>query len=101
MARQKGLSKTDALQQVLDKLGLQAKPSQVRNFVKKQFGLEISLSHVSNIRSGLTRRVPAASRNGQARGENGISLEDILAVKSLVQRIGAENLHALVNLVST
>jgi hypothetical protein len=51
----KTISKTKAVKQALAKLGQKAKPAAISEFAKTEFGLEISIGHVSNIKSTLKK----------------------------------------------
>jgi hypothetical protein len=113
-----GISKTDAVKDALAKLGKKAKPGAISEYVKSEYGLEISLSHVSNIKSTLKRSPkkrrgrPALNGQHEARSEEaalpprnakkvaGIDLDDVQAAKALTRRLGASTLHTLVDLLA-
>ncbi len=112
-----GLTKMDAVRQALIKLGRDAGPTKIRDYVKAQFGIEMSVDHVSNCKSEIQRRAgkkqqasvakasPAkamASPGGNATSKNAteISVHDVLAVKDLVGRVGAGHLKTLIDAFS-
>ncbi len=109
-ARKESVSKTDAVKQALAKLGKKAKPAAIHDFVASEFGLEIGLGHISNIKSTLkkTRKRTAKPEpvaavthaNGKPARETGVSLADIEATKQLAERVGVKQLHALIDLVA-
>ncbi len=120
------VSKTDAVKQALTKLGNRAKPKAIQAYVKDTFGLEMSASYVSNIKSTLGKkkgkgkrgrpkkaapmngkptvaevrepRVKPAARKGMGLAD--IALDDIQTVKDLAKRLGIKSLKALVDLVA-
>ena len=51
-----GVTKMEAVRRALAKLGLDAKRGAIQTFVKEQFGVEMSLDHVSNYKSELTKK---------------------------------------------
>src|SRR5579884_2175963 len=52
-AAAEGMSKTDAVRQALSKLGKKATPTAIHDHVLNEFGIEIGLGHISNIKSTL------------------------------------------------
>ena len=112
MGRKKngGMTKQDAVRQALSELGKDAMPTQIKGFVKERFGLEMTTDHISTAKSDIRRRaggkgksvaqkppqvqLPAPAKGG---GKSGIPLEDILYVKDLVGRLGAEPLRTLID----
>ncbi len=114
------VTKTAAVKDALANLGRSAMPSAIQEYVANKFGLEMSLNHISNIKSGEKPKrkrgrprkekpaaaaapaAPAASvavKSGNGK-MGGIHLEDIEAAKHLVQKVGSSNLHALIDLVA-
>src|SRR5687767_14115062 len=112
MARGKkngGVGKLDAVRQVLERLGKDTQPAQIREEVKKQFGLDLSRSLVNNYKHhvlhgtkvsgqhkpGPRKVVVAANGNGR-----GISRADIQTVKELTERLGADTLQGLIRMLA-
>lgn len=112
-----GISKSDAVRKAVAEGW--TKPAEGAMFVKTMYGIEISPSHFSNIKStlrlGKKRRgrppggknrvkaeaqpVPAPSTRA-ARTSGGIEIEAIAQVKELVNRVGAETVKKLVTMLS-
>jgi hypothetical protein len=120
----KKVTKLDAVERAMQALGGDAKRDELRAFIKHTFGYEMSLDHISNAKGDLAKRAKrakakkaAASRVAalkpvaeaaivqhatQAPSSNGkgrpasISVEDVLALRTLVDRVGAENLRKLI-----
>jgi (p)ppGpp synthase/HD superfamily hydrolase len=110
-----GITKTEAVKQALAKLGQDAKPSAVIEHVKKAHGLDVSAQTVSNLkalqakkpavmakRRGRPPKTPASTpaRTVSIRSTAGVSLEDIRAVKELADRIGAEKVAQLAEVLA-
>jgi hypothetical protein len=106
-----GLTKMEAVRRALSELGKDAKPLQIQAWVKEKHGIEMSADHVSVCKGTILRkargkRKAAAvrpreqARPAPAAQRNGISLDDIEAVKGLVGRVGADNLKQLVDVLA-
>jgi hypothetical protein len=104
-----GLTKKDAVRTALSQLGKSAKPLKIQEFVKAQFGYEMSTEHISNCKGEILRKksgakkpaapAPRAAPSGK-QPQGAINLADIRAVKGLVGRVGAGQLKALINLLA-
>jgi hypothetical protein len=109
-----GMSKLEAVAQALATLGRDAKPLAIQAFVKQRLGIDISTDVVSVYKKELARRAARAKAVGKAEvvptppvssipamagtsTSGGIPLDDILTVKALVARHGADSLCTLVN----
>jgi len=99
-----GISKFEAVRRALKELGSDAKPLEIKDYIKKQFGIEMDSQNVSNYKSTLkakSRRGPkhrAGSTPVTAQG--GFSLEDIQAVKEVADRIGPDKVRQLAEVLS-
>ena len=116
-----GMTKADAARQAFGELGKKAKPLQVQALLREKFNIEMSTKAISNYKTALKNKgkkkqaaathaarpgaaqqpqahaVPAPGGRGKAAG--GIDLKDILAVKELVRRIGADQLKSLIDIL--
>jgi hypothetical protein len=110
-----GLTKIEAVKRALSKLGRDASRPDIQKFVKGNYGLQITLDHISTCKGELRKRKgpaktavaqqPAAAKpepKKQASGPkaNGISLDDIETVKDLVERVGAGSLRKLIDVMA-
>jgi hypothetical protein len=114
-----GITKKEAVRQALSKLGKDASRSDIQKFVQNNYGLQMTLDHISNCKGELSKekghaksaltKQPAASKpepkkpaSSPARksDSHGISLEDIETVKDLVERVGAESLRHLIDVLA-
>lgn len=117
MARQKskgGMTKAEAVRQTLAKLGNDVKPNDIVNHVKTAFGLDMSYDMASTYKSAALKKaggkrrgrkpgrkpaVDAAPTNGRRAGGS-ISLADIQAVKELADRLGADKVRQLAEVLA-
>jgi hypothetical protein len=111
------ISKIDAVRKAMEELGKKAMPGEIQEYVKEKFGLEMSMSHVSNCKSALRkkkRRKAAAAGEAESApapaaapvkaasapaGDESVSMGDIAAVKELVGRVGEDKLKSLIGLL--
>ncbi len=116
--RKKG-KKVNKMQRVRDaiaELGTDAQPKDIQGFLKRRFNLEMNTKFISTYKGSILReaakkgggvRQPAATAPAPAKASpkvgvtNGtISVEDIRAVKTLVDRIGAGAVKELAAVLS-
>ncbi len=124
-ANKGGMTKMEAVSWALDELGMDAKPSQIQQYVRDTFGIEMSPEHITTNKGKIRRGEagprktattqatppaapvqqaeprkeapqPPAARGGDGQA-SGIPLQDILYVKELVGRFGPEQLHTLID----
>jgi hypothetical protein len=110
------VSKMDAVRSALETQGKRAKPKAIVAFVKDRYGMDLSLNLVNNYKHHLVKKGVGKGRRGRRpkaeqaatastpaakRGNGGaISLRDIDAVKQLTDRVGAESLHSLIDMLA-
>jgi hypothetical protein len=112
------ISKKDAVRRSLAKLGKKAFPRDIQADVKARFGIDMTTDHISTTKGEIAREAaakklaaqkPAQKAEGQKppaqqkqppAGGNGkprtIALEDVLALKALMDRVGADSLRTLI-----
>jgi hypothetical protein len=118
---EKKVRKLDAVEQAMKALGKDATREQLRGYVKGTFGYDMTVDHVSNCKGDLAKRAkkktaakkaaapkaapqkataPAQLKPAATAGNNGrprtVALEDVLALKALVDRVGADGLRQLI-----
>jgi hypothetical protein len=114
------ISKMEAVRQAMAKLGWEAGRAQILQYVKATLGIDMNIDHISTCRAEILRRrklkkkdakvtakpaLPAVSKPasvpapkiGGSKLEAGIKMQDILAVKGLVERVGASHLKTLID----
>jgi hypothetical protein len=112
-------SKMAAVRAALKDLGNDAYPAAIGEYIKAKFDIEMSSAHISNYKTHLLRGKGKKRRKKQAaKGAEGakaseapkrvgapkktgssVSIGDLEAVKSLVDRVGADNLKSLITLL--
>jgi hypothetical protein len=124
MAKYKGsMTKKEAVRQALADLGPDAKPTQLQDHIKKKFSIDMTRGHIAvtkrEIRNaaagkkktrGKAKKTPAqgwAARQVEAaplaRAEGAtqrVGLDDVEAVKGLLDRLGASSLRRLIDLMA-
>jgi hypothetical protein len=114
------ISKQEAVRRALAHFGRDAKPAQMQGWIKQQFNIEMTTDHISTAKGEILRKAAAPEKAGpkktglpkaapvqQAAASRslpkstdkagGIPLADILAVKDMVGRVGAEQLKTLID----
>src|SRR5262245_38274859 len=109
------ISKQQAVELALKEKGWDAKPVDLKPFIKERYGLEMTAEHITTCKSKARQKAPAkkkpapkaavqpapkepAKATPRADGRSGgFSLEDLQAVKGLIGRIGAGPLRQLVD----
>ena len=106
---QETISKMEAVRRALDKMGPEAKPSEMQPYIKCEFGIEMTTDHISTYKGDILKkkRKKAAGKTPQApkalppvsalAPQASILLEDVLTVKALLDRVGAESLRFLID----
>jgi hypothetical protein len=115
--RANGITKQQAVELALQEKGWDARPVDLKPYIKERFGLDMTAEHIttckSKARKGKKKPAPkapgkpasqqsakaSAPRAGNARSD-GFSLEDLQAVKSLIGRVGAVKLRTLIDLLA-
>src|SRR5258708_39507410 len=103
-AGDQGISKMEGVRRALAELGSEAKPLEIKAFLKREFGITMEPNMISNyksmIKSGGSKsaliRRPGRPAAGAARSANGgFTIADIQAVKEIADRIGADKVRQL------
>jgi len=111
------ITKQEAVRRALDHFGRDAKPAQMKPWIKGQFGIEMGADHISTAKGSILKEagkgkraaqpsaaaavqrtvqpVKAASAPAASGRAASIPLDDILYIKGLVGRFGAGPLHTL------
>ena len=120
----KAISKLEAVRRSLEKLGVEASNGEIQADVLKRFGFEMTTNHVSTCKGDILRKAkseaeavapspkehsakptvrhekpttPAAKTAPTSSGKRTtVELDDILAVKEMVKRMGSGNLKTLI-----
>jgi len=106
-----GVNKMDAVRQIIAKHGKDTMPTEIVSFAKSEHGVDLTLGTASNYKTAIVKKLGSsgkpkakrgpkpgwkkASANGATRTSGSISIEDIEAVKKLVEQMGAEKVEQL------
>jgi hypothetical protein len=118
------LKKMEGVRRALKALGKNATPGEIIDHLEKEFAIEMTREQVSKYKSEILRKAaarekaaetPAAPKpagrkpggrkarpaaSAKAGNRTGVSLEDVLAIRGLVGRVGADRLRILVDALS-
>jgi hypothetical protein len=119
---QGSISKQEAVRRALAELGNNAKPVEIKPFVKERFGIEMSADHISTAKGTILKKAKGKKKRRRAakkeaaptapaqptprprtesgKAGDGITLDDIRTVRELLDRVGADRLRALIGLLA-
>jgi hypothetical protein len=97
----KELNRMDMVREALQDLGESAKPLAIQAHIKDKHGEEIPTNIISNYKFQIKAK---GGGTGAARGRRktttgSLSVEDFVAIRGLVSRLGAEQVKQLVDVV--
>ncbi len=97
---EKKVSQKKMVQAALDHCGTDAKPGEMQGYIKDNFGTDLAPNIISNYKSQIKRegKPSGGSGGGRGRGSSGI-VEDLKMIRSLVSRLGSEQVKELVDVV--
>jgi len=110
-ANGKPKNKMDGVRRAMSTLGNEAKPIKIQEWLKTSFKIKMPISTISNYKS-LILKEGKASKNGRRvkrkggrpkaapSSAGGITVQDIEAVKSLVDQMGAEKVQQLAQVLA-
>jgi hypothetical protein len=100
--RGSSITKMDAVRGALDALGSDASPKEIQQHIRRHYGVRMDLPMISNYKSSLKRTGKStllrrsANRAGAADSTGGgFSVNEIQAVKQVVDQIGADKVQQL------
>jgi hypothetical protein len=107
----KKITKKEAVRRSLKKLGNDAPTRDIQADIKKRFHLDMTTDHISTTKSQLRKEAskaesakPAAAQPARPAPANGksmtVDMQDVLTLKTLVQRIGPAHLKTLIDVMS-
>jgi hypothetical protein len=102
-SRESGMTKMDAVRRALDALGKKALPKEIQKHIRDNYGVQMEPAMISNYKSSLKggnksallRRSTTRPRTAAANSTGGFSMKDIEAVKQVVDKIGANKVQQL------
>jgi hypothetical protein len=110
------ITKKEAVRRSLQKLGADAATADIQADIKKRFGFEMTTNHISTTKGELRKQAsknaaavqaeetkPAAAQTAKraASGKGpAVAMQDVLTLKELVGRVGADHLKILIEVMS-
>lgn len=109
------ITRKEAVRQALAALSKDATRADLQKFIKDKYGFEMTLDHISNckgeiqkekghkkpaVASRVTARKQTPTKAASAARGDSISLRDIETVKDLVERVGADSLKKLIDVMA-
>lgn len=110
-----GVSKIDAVRAIIGSHGKETMPVEIVKFAKSEHGVKLTPGTASNYKTTVLKELSGskpkakrgpkpgwkkAAKNGAAKNGVGISIEDIEAVKKLVDQVGAEKVEQLAKVLA-
>src|SRR5262245_2500795 len=114
--KQGAITKQEAVRRALEEKGKDARPVDLKPYIKETFGFDMTTKHITTSKSKILKAARKGKRGAKKKqapkaplqpapqqaaaprasdGRSGISLEDIQAVKGLIGRVGARPLQTL------
>ncbi len=102
------ISKMEGVRRTLDALGMEAKPTEIQKYLKKQFKIAMSPNMISNYKSTIKTaaskskvvHTPAAPAAKPQAPSINYTLEELTAVKQVADRIGADKVQQLAKVLA-
>jgi hypothetical protein len=98
------ISKMEAMRRAIGEIGRDCKPADYQVFIKSKFGLEMSADMISNYKSTLLKdgatKSTVQTPQAQAKPAGGFKLDELAAVKALSDKIGAEKVLQLAQVLA-
>jgi hypothetical protein len=102
-SRESSITKMDAVRQALSELGRNAMPRDIQKHIRENHGVHMEPAMISNYKSSLKggnksallRRAGSRPRAASGAAGGGFSMKDIEAVKQVVDKIGADKVQQL------
>jgi hypothetical protein len=109
--QEKLTNKAEAIRRALAKLGKKAKPAEIQDYIRVNFGVEMTTTVISVYKSKLTKKKGKPGRKPKEDGAVGevapkpaaheaVSFKDMRTVKEISNRLGPARMRELVALVA-
>ena len=104
-------NKAEAIRRALAKLGNRAMPTEIQEFIKTHFGVEMTTKVISVYKNKLVKKKGKPGRKPKVEGETaeaapkpvehgGVTFKDMRLVKEISDRLGHARMRELVELVA-
>jgi hypothetical protein len=100
--KEKGPSKTALVKEALENVGKDAGPNDLINYIKSTHKVELDYALVASYKSSILKKMGGGSgkRGRKGGGGNVVDINDLLAVRELLNRIGKDQLMKLITVVA-
>ena len=102
--KEKGPSKTFLVKEAIENVGKDAGPNDLINYIKTNHKVELDYALVASYKSSILKKLNGGGSTGKrgrrAGGSNVVDLNDLLAVRELLNRIGKDQLLKLITVVA-
>jgi len=109
--QEKLTNKAEAMRRALAKLGKKAMPAEIQEFIKTNFGVEMTTKVISVYKSKLVKKKGKPGRKPKEAGavgeaapkpaaQGGVTFRDMRLVKEISDRLGPARMRELVELVA-
>ncbi len=99
-ASNKGPSRMEIVRAALQELGENAKPLEIQAHIKEKTGQEIPTNIISNYKFQIRSKASGTSRGRRRTAAGALQVEDFEAIRGLVNRLGADQVKRLVDVVA-
>jgi hypothetical protein len=99
-AASKGPSRMDIVRGAIQELGEDAKPLEIQAHIKEKTGEEIPTNIISNYKFQIKAKASGTTRTRRKTAAGALQIEDFEAIRGLVNRLGAEQVKRLVDVVA-
>lgn len=98
---EKKVSQRAMVQSALEICGWDAKPQDMQGHIKQTYGVELAPNIISNYKSQIKRATRSPGANGtRGRRDKQLQIEDVETVRNLVDRLGADRLKKIIDVVA-
>jgi hypothetical protein len=97
---EKKVSQRAMVQAALNHCGSDAKPGEMKSYIMENFKADLAPNIISNYKSQIKREGQLPSGTGGRKSKGGsLEFEDLKMIRKLIQRLGAEQVKELVDVV--
>jgi hypothetical protein len=92
-AHTSGMNKRQMVEAAMDAQGGDPGPKEIVSYLKSQYGVDMKYTMAASYKSGINRKRGGAGLNGS------VDVRDMMAVKALLNRLGAAQLNSIIKLL--
>jgi hypothetical protein len=96
VARGSGPSKMKMVEEAMRELG-DSTPKAMQSYINQKYGVEIGTTMISSYKSNIRKRGGSSGRGG---ADASVGVRDVALIRNLIDRMGANQLQALIKVMS-